>query len=190
MKRRVISIQDVGVRIDRGLLPTHTHTHTQSYPPPCYRLQCTDEILMVLLGRIMNMLVPGVPCTCVCMCVCVYMSTHTHTEECNKHVYMHKQHTSVLFSLSCSPFFPTRAYSHSQIHLRTPPFFICTPRLKARTQIRAHTQQRQTLLLTDRHARATVAEGRRCGGVNREIRPILKTLSWCTPASTHEHTPK
>lgn len=34
-------------------------------PPPRRRLHCTDEILMVLLGRIMNTPVPGVVCLCV-----------------------------------------------------------------------------------------------------------------------------
>lgn len=74
---------------------THTHSCTLSYPPPCHRLHCTDEILMVLLGRIMNMLVSGVVYT-MCVCACMWKSgwwvggwaegvstLHTPTEACN-----------------------------------------------------------------------------------------------------------
>lgn len=43
------------------LLPTPKHTQTHTLPSPSYyKLRCTDEILMVLLGRIMNLLLPGV----------------------------------------------------------------------------------------------------------------------------------
>lgn len=98
--------------VSLSLSLSYSHIHLHSYPPPCYRLHCTDEILMVLLGRIMNMEVPGV----VCMCALAGVSTlHSPMEACNKHVCVHT-HTyksvflSILFSLLHTF---TWAYSHS-----------------------------------------------------------------------------
>lgn len=111
-------------------------SYTHSYPPPCYRLHCTDEILMVLLGRIMNMLVPGV----VCMCACKGggLTTHTYrgmqqTCTCAKTQCAFPPYSSSLFL--CTLFLRlTQAQSDpAQIHLTSSFFY--TPH----SEIHTHT---------------------------------------------------
>lgn len=87
-------------------------SYTHSYPPPCYRLHCTDEILMVLLGRIMNMLVPGVVCMCVCKGGGAY---YTHLQRHATNVHMCKD--TVCFSSLF--FFSLFMHSFSLSHTST-----------------------------------------------------------------------
>lgn len=102
------------------------------------------------------------------------------------------------------PLFYTRSPEHTPTHTPqsctdsltySPCPFICTHHIqKKHTQrhtvrhthaMQAYTQH-QTLQLTDTHS-LTSHRGRWGGGVNREIQPILKMLSWCTLTSTHTH---
>ena len=191
----------LSLSLSLSLSDTHTHTHTRtrthSYPPPCYRLHCTDEILMVLLGRIMNMLVPGVVCMCVCVCVCVrggsVPTLHTPIEACNKHALCEVHGYKCVF-----PLFYTHSPEHTPTHtpqsctdsLTYSPFpFICTPHTETHAHTHTHTDrhthamqaytQHQTLLLTDTHTH-THTQTHTCshrtgedgvGGVNTEIQP-------------------
>lgn len=85
---------------DGSPLPPHrgaaSPTHAHSFPSSYYRLRRTDEILMVLLGRIMNMLLPGV----VCMSVRGFSTPHTPTKACNIHACNCKECMCVVFFLS------------------------------------------------------------------------------------------
>ncbi len=134
------------------------------------------------------------------MCVRGGYTTHTYRgmqQTCIQ--YVHSQYTSVFFSLSTSLFYtrspehtPTHTHNPAQIHLHTHPFFISSAQ-----HIEKHTQtytchaglHSTSNTAADRHTHslAPVAQGRWGGGVNAEIQPILKMLSWCTLAFTRTH---
>lgn len=96
----------------------------------------------------------------------------------------------------------TRAYSHSHTailhrftYILPLSFHLHTPHTK-KTHTETHSQtytchaglHSTSNTATDRHTHSlTSHRGRWGGGVNREIQPILKMLSWCTLTSTHTH---